>query len=92
VSIVTDAADGADGVIASVYGHYPDCPRFQPPLEAEDNFNPECAEEGLCPAQASERAGELLGQPDRLVPTCNSSDALPVHSALSARISRRFFR
>jgi hypothetical protein len=38
---------------------------------------------------AGQRArGGLLGQPDRLVPTCNSSDALPAHSALSARISR----
>src|SRR6516165_4433455 len=28
-----------------------DCPHSQPPLAAEDNFNPECAEERLCPAQ-----------------------------------------
>jgi hypothetical protein len=30
----------------------------------------------------------LLGQPDRLVPTCKRSEALPVHCALSAMISR----
>src|SRR5262245_40146691 len=42
------------------YGRYPDCPRPQPPLAAEDNFNPERAEEGLCPAQpASECPGTL---------------------------------
>src|SRR6266545_4870261 len=42
------------------YGRYPDCPRPQPPLAAEDNLNPERAEEGLCPAQpASERPGAL---------------------------------
>src|SRR5258705_13848174 len=62
MSIVTDAADGADDVTGSVltHGRYPDCPRSQLPLAAEDNFNPECAEEGLCPAQsASECAGAL---------------------------------
>jgi hypothetical protein len=62
MSIVADAADGADGIIGSAlpYGRYPDCPRSQPPLAAEDNFNPECAEEALCPAQsASECAGTL---------------------------------
>src|SRR6266516_251972 len=62
MSIVADAADGANGIIGSAlpYGAYPDCPRSQPPLAAEDNFNPECAEEALCPAQsASECAGAL---------------------------------
>ena len=49
------------------YGRYPDCPRPQPPLAAEDNLNPERAEEGLCPAQpASERPGALW--PARPVP------------------------
>src|SRR5262249_45976517 len=43
-----------------VYGRYPDCARSEPPLAAEDNLDPECAEEGLCPAQsASECAGAL---------------------------------
>src|SRR5262249_39950276 len=55
-------ADGADGVMGSVLtdGRYPDCPRSQPPLAAEGNFNPERAEEALCPAQpACECAGTL---------------------------------
>ena len=58
--IVADAADGADGVmqLVFVYGRYPDCARSEPPLSAEDNFNPDGAEEALCPAQpASECAG-----------------------------------
>ena len=69
MSIVADAADGADGVMGLVltYGRYPDCPRSQPPLAAEDNLNPERAEQGLCPAQpASECAGVLW--PARPVP------------------------
>ena len=51
--MVADTADGADGVVDSVlaHGRYPDGPRSQPPLAAEGNFNPECAEERLCPAQ-----------------------------------------
>src|SRR5262245_37868050 len=62
MSIVADGADGADDVMGSVltHGRYPDCPRSQPPRAAEGNLNPECAEEGLCPAQpASECAGTL---------------------------------
>src|SRR6266516_1046819 len=62
MSIVADAADSADGVMQWVlaYGRYPDCARSEPPLAAEDNFNPKCAEEGLCPAQpASQCAGAL---------------------------------
>ena len=45
-SIVADAADGTDGVMQLVlaYGRYPDCARSQPPLAAEDNFNPKCPE------------------------------------------------
>jgi hypothetical protein len=60
--IVADAADGADGVTGLIltYGRYSDCPPSQPALAAEDNLDPESAEEGLCPAQpASECAGVL---------------------------------
>src|SRR3954470_15333702 len=72
MSIVADTADGADGVVGAMglvltYGHYPDCPRSQPPLAAEDNLNPEGAEQGLYPAQpTSECAGVLW--PARPVP------------------------
>jgi hypothetical protein len=62
MSILADAADGADDVIESALtcGRDPNCPHSQPPLAAEDNFNPKCAEERLCPAQpASECAGTL---------------------------------
>ena len=60
--MVADAADGADGVVDSVLPmavilivRVP-----EPPLAAEDNLNPKCAEQGLCPAQsASECAGAL---------------------------------
>ena len=50
--MVADAAGDADGVMESVltYGRYPDCPCSQPPLAAEDNFNPECAEEAGRPS------------------------------------------
>ena len=50
--IIADAADGADGVMQLVlaYGRYPDYARSEPPHAAEGNFNPERAEEGLCPA------------------------------------------
>ena len=42
------------------HGRYLDGPRSQPPLAAEDNLNPEGAEEGLYPAQpTSECAGVL---------------------------------
>ena len=42
------------------YGRYPDGPRSQPPLAAEDDLNPECAEEGLGSSQpTSECAGVL---------------------------------
>src|SRR5262245_60007024 len=60
--MVADTADGADGVVGSMLarGRYPDGPRSQPPLAAEEDLNPECAEEGLGPAQpASESAGIL---------------------------------
>src|SRR5256886_10630617 len=60
--MVADMADGADGVVGLVlaHGRYPDGPRSQPPLAAEDDLNPECAEESLGPAQpASECAGIL---------------------------------
>src|SRR6516225_11621460 len=60
ISVVADAADGADGVtqLVLVYNRYPDCARSKPPLAAEGNFNPYCAQEGLWPAQpASKGAG-----------------------------------
>src|SRR6516162_26745 len=60
--MVADPADGADGVVGSVlaHGRYPDGPRSQPPLAAEDNLNPKRAKRGLCPTQpASECAGTL---------------------------------
>ena len=43
--MVADTADGADGVVGSVlaHGRYPDGPRSQPPLAAEDDLNPERA-------------------------------------------------
>src|SRR5260370_31615507 len=62
VADTADGADGADGVVGSVlaHGRYPDGPRSQPPLAAEDDLNPECGEEGLGPAQpTSECAGTL---------------------------------
>ena len=58
--MVADTADGADGVVGSVLarGRYPDGPRSQPPLAAEDDLYPKRAERGLCPTQpASECAG-----------------------------------
>ena len=61
-TLVADTADGADGVVGSVlaHGRYPDGPRSQPPLAAEDDLNPKRAKRGLCPAQpASECAGTL---------------------------------
>jgi hypothetical protein len=62
-SIVTDAADGADGVMASAitYGRYPDCTRSQPALTAEDNLNPERVEEALCPPQPASECARTLG-------------------------------
>src|SRR2546430_6443314 len=60
--MVADTADGADGVVGSVlaHGRYPDGPRSQPPLAAEDDLNPKRAKRRLCPTQpASECAGTL---------------------------------
>src|SRR5262249_38193462 len=60
ISIVADAADV--GVMESVLtrGRDPDRPHSQSALAAEHNFNPECAEEALRPAQpASECAWSL---------------------------------
>jgi hypothetical protein len=62
ISIVADAADGADDVMESVLtrGRDPDRAHSQSALAAEHNFNPECAEERLRPAQpASEYAWTL---------------------------------
>ena len=46
---VADVADCADGVIGSVFIYDPDldCACSEPPFAAEDNLNPEGAEEGL---------------------------------------------
>src|ERR1700730_1939145 len=62
MSIVADAADGSDGVVQLVlaYGRYPDCPRSEPPLAAEDNLNPERTEEGLCPAEPASECARAL--------------------------------
>ena len=59
--VIADAADGADGItgLMLTYGRYPDCPRPQPPLAAEDNVNAERAEEGLCPAQPASECAAL---------------------------------
>src|SRR5262249_22220775 len=98
--MLADTADGADGVVGSVLvlGRYPDGPRSQPPLAAEDDLNPKRAKRGLCPTQPAASARGLFGQPDRvqaaialpptLMPTCKRSDALPVHCARSAMSSR----
>src|SRR3954447_3122717 len=74
--MVAGAADGADGAVGSVlaHGRYPDRPCSQPPLAAEGDLNPECAEEGLCPAQpAGECAGTLW--PARPGPSGDSTAA-----------------
>jgi hypothetical protein len=46
--MVAGTADGADGVVGPVlaHGRYPDGPRSQPPLAAEDDLNPERAKRG----------------------------------------------
>jgi cellulose synthase/poly-beta-1,6-N-acetylglucosamine synthase-like glycosyltransferase len=41
-------------------GRYRDCPRSEPPLAAEGNFNPKCAQEGLCPAQPASQCARAL--------------------------------
>src|SRR5262245_28531928 len=98
--MVADTADGADGVVGSVlvHGRYPDGPRSQPPLAAEDDLNPKRAKRGLGPAQpAGECAGALwparpgpraIALPPTLMPTCKRSDALPVHCARLVMSSR----
>ena len=60
--MVADTADGADGVVGSVlaHGRYPDGPRSQPPLAAEDDLNPERAKRGLCPTQPASEARGLF--------------------------------
>src|SRR5262249_3526059 len=42
------------------HGRYPDCPHSQPPLAAEDNLNPECAQQDLCPAQSASKCARAL--------------------------------
>src|SRR6476646_1671014 len=98
--MVADTADGADGVAGLVlaHGRYPDGPRSQRPLAAEEDLNPKRAKRGLCPAQPASECAGVFGQPDRvqaaiglppiLMPTCKRSDALPVHCARSAMSSR----
>src|SRR4249920_2677090 len=74
--MVADTADGADGVVGSVlaHGRYPDGPRSQPPLAAEDDLNPKRAKRGLCPTQpTSECAGTLW--PARPGPSGHSNAA-----------------
>src|SRR5262249_38044173 len=62
ISIVADAADGADDVMEwrLSRGHDPDSAHPQPPLAAERNFNPECAEEALRPAQPARECAWTL--------------------------------
>ena len=66
MSIVAGGADGADGVVGLVFtcGRYPDRPRSQPPLAAEDNLNPERAEQRFVPGAAGQRVrgGSLASQ------------------------------
>ena len=55
--MVADTADGADGVVGSVlaHGRYPDGPRSQPPLAAEDDLNPKRAKRRSVPDAAGQR-------------------------------------
>jgi hypothetical protein len=78
-SIVTDAADGADGVMASAitYRRYPDCPRSQPPLAAEDNLNTQGAQEGLCPPQPPSECARTLGPAGPLGADCKDRMRFP---------------
>ena len=48
------------------HGRYCDCPHSQPPLAAEDNLNPECAEEGLRPAQPASKCARAHGRPSAM--------------------------
>ena len=58
--MVADTADGDAVWVRFCHGRYPDGPRSQPPLAAEDDLNPKRAKRGLCPTQpASECAGTL---------------------------------
>jgi hypothetical protein len=72
MTIVADA-DGVMG-LGLPYGRYPDRPRSQPALAAEHNLNPECAEEGLCPAQPASQCARALWPASPA-----GADALPVH-------------
>jgi hypothetical protein len=62
ISIVADAADGADDVMESVLtrGRDPDRPHSPPALAAEDNFNSEYAEEALRSAQSASECAWTL--------------------------------
>jgi hypothetical protein len=97
--MVADTADGADGVVGSVLarGRYSDGPRSRPPLAAEDDLNPQCAEKGLGPAQPAGECAGVFGQPERLptmglpatlAPASRRSEALPAHCGRSDIVSR----
>ena len=76
MSIVAGGADDADGVMGLVltYGRYPDRPRSQPPLAAEDDLNPQRAEQGLYPAQPASECARIFW-PARPVP----NDGIPAN-------------
>jgi hypothetical protein len=57
ISIVADAADGADGVMQLVlaYGRYPDRPHSQSALAAEHNFQSRVCGGSSAPGAAGQR-------------------------------------
>jgi hypothetical protein len=78
MSIVADAADGADGVMESIltYGRYPDSLwplRSQPPLAAEDDLIPRVRRKVCARRSRPVSARGLFGQPEPtlLVPLFN---------------------
>src|SRR5262249_50203497 len=90
ISIVADAADGADDVMESVLTlavilivRIPNRPSRPKTISILSVRRKLCARRSR-PASAR----GLFGQPDRLAPICKRSDALPLHCALSAMISR----
>ena len=78
--MVADTADGADGVVGSVlaHGRYPDGPRSQPPLAAEDNFHRR-GEELL----ASEAAFENIDHFGFVLPKFSIAQSMVVHSVIA---------
>src|SRR4029077_14338194 len=91
--MVADTADGSDGVVGSVlaYGRYPNGPRSQPPLAAEDDLNPSARRSRPASARGlfgqPERVQAAIALPPTLTPTCKRSDALPVQCSRSAMSS-----